>query len=129
VVSYSLGSLVTRQCIVVDGCRGKVRRWMSIAGVDNGTDVELPSARGTASNEDVQGRTPVIGDLRARWGELVAQGVMVEVQWTPLDGIVVPSDRSTLPPPASNRRVEGLNHLTMPTDPAVVAETVRFFDS
>jgi triacylglycerol lipase len=129
IVSYSQGSLVAKDCIIAFGCRDKVSHWMSIAGVDNGTTVELPTAKGTASNEDVQGRTPLIRNLQARWSELVAQGVKVEVQWTPIDLIVDPSDRSKEPAPATDKVVPGTNHLLIANDPRVVAESLVFLTS
>jgi hypothetical protein len=130
VLSHSLGSLVTKQCIIVSGCQDKVSHWMSLAGVDNGTEVELvkPPLH-SDSNEDVQGRTPVIANLQSHWCRLVDQGVKVEVQWTPTDGIVVPPERSREPAPAVNLQVASLNHITIVGDPPVIAETVRFFGS
>ncbi len=37
IVSHSYGSMVTRSCIELGACAGKVSHWMSLAGADNGT--------------------------------------------------------------------------------------------
>lgn len=37
VVSHSFGSMVTRSCIELGACAGKISHWMSLAGADNGT--------------------------------------------------------------------------------------------
>jgi triacylglycerol lipase len=125
IVSHSMGSLVTKQCIIAGGCATKVAHWMSISGVDNGTALEL--SPGLPSNEDVQGHTPVRQYLQDHWGDLVAQGVKVEVQWAPLDLIVWPSTLSKEPPPAVNKQVSViLNHLTIYLAPGVIDESIRF---
>jgi len=130
IVSHSLGSFVTKQCIILDGCANKVSHWMSLAGVDNGTEVELVAPWDyVRSNEDVQGRTTAIKDLQDRWCHLVNQGVQVEVQWTPNDLIVRPPNRSEEPAPAVNKPVNSLDHISITVDPPVVAETIRFFNS
>jgi triacylglycerol lipase len=128
IVSHSLGSFVTKQCIISDGCKKKVDHWMSISGVDNGTSTEL--APGLPSNEDVHGRTPVRQYLQDHWTDLVQQGVAVEVQWSKNDGIVKPPELSKEPAPATDREVDGvppLYHLVIPSDPSVLAETIKFF--
>ena len=114
IVSYSLGSFVAKACIIEGGCAGKVEHWMSLSGVDNGTSVEL--APGVPSNEDVHGRTPLRQRLQDNWDEIARQGVKVEVQWTPHDEIVVPAELSQEPPPAVNKQVNALSHLTMPVN-------------
>jgi triacylglycerol lipase len=145
IVSHSLGSLVTKQCILGDApagkpdCHGKVAHWMSLAGVDNGTKVELAIAKGQPSNEDVQGRPPVCQSpcdpapvypkLQSRWNGTVCQGVSVEVQWTPNDEIVKEPERSREPAPAVNLEVHSLDHISIISDPPVIAETIRFFAS
>jgi triacylglycerol lipase len=126
IVSHSLGSLVTKQCIIADACAGKVAHWMSISGADNGTTVELGD---TPSGDDVHGRSPVRAYLDAHWSDLVAQGVRVEVQWTPFDEIIRPPRNSEEPAPAVNKRVFALDHLTIILTPAVIDEAVRFLAS
>jgi triacylglycerol lipase len=127
IVSHSMGSLVAKQCIIAGGCRGKVAHWESIAGVDNGTANEILIARGTASNEDVQGRTPLRQNLVDNWGVIVSDGVKVQVHWTPNDGIVVPASLSQEPPPAVNRQIDGLNHMNIFNNATVLRETIAFF--
>jgi triacylglycerol lipase len=126
VVSHSLGSMVTRHCIELGACAGKVDHWMSIAGADNGTSLALLCAAFQPSCADMAGQTSTIADLQAAWPQITAQGVEVEVQWSPDDGVIIPATNSQNPPPAVNRQVAGA-HLDLPEDPGVLAETIRYF--
>lgn len=67
-----------------------------------------------------------IADLQTAWPQITAQGVQVEVQWSPDDGVVIPATNSQNPSPAVNRQVAGA-HLDLPKDSGVLAETIRFF--
>jgi triacylglycerol lipase len=130
VVSHSQGSMVAKTCIIIGGCKGKVAHWETMSGVDNGTANEIIIARGTRSNEDVQGRTPLRKALQDGWQEgIVAQGVKVQVHWSANDGIVVPGSLSQEPPPARNIAKPGLNHLNIYSNSAVISEVVTFFAS
>jgi triacylglycerol lipase len=130
IVSHSLGSMVTRYCIELGSCAGKVDHWMSLAGADNGTSLALLCAGFQASCADMAGQTPTIANLQAAWSEISAQGVDVEVQWSPNDGVIIPATNSQNPPPAINVQLDGsLAHLEIPDDPGVLAETIDFFAS
>ena len=121
-----MGSMVAKACIIEGGCKGKTAHWNSISGVDNGTANEILIARGTASNEDVQGRTPLRKRLQDNWNVIVSDGVQVQVHWSRNDGIVVPGDLSRQPAPAVNIEKSHLNHLNIYSDAAVVREIVAF---
>jgi pimeloyl-ACP methyl ester carboxylesterase len=129
IVSHSYGSMVTRYCIELGGCAGKVDHWMSLAGADNGTSVAGFCAFFSASCADMSGQTSTIADLQAAWPQIAAQGVEVEVQWSVNDGVIVPATNSQNPAPATNVEVSAsLAHNDLPADAGVLAETVRFFD-
>jgi triacylglycerol lipase len=128
IVSHSMGSMVAKTCIIIGGCKGRTAHWNTISGVDNGTANEIVIARGTASNEDVQGRTPLRKQLQDGWQEgIVAQGVKVQVHWSANDGIVVPGSLSQEPPPARNIAKPSLNHINIYSNAAVVGEVISFF--
>lgn len=127
VVSHSLGSMVTRYCIELGSCAGKVDHWMSLAGADNGTAIALLCAGFQASCADMAGQTPTVANLQAAWPQIAAQGVEVEVQWSANDGVIIPAANSKNPAPATNVEVSPLGHLAIPNDPAVLARTIDFF--
>lgn len=129
IVSHSFGSMVTRYCIELGSCAGKVEHWMSLAGADNGTAIAgFCTILGQASCLDMAGQTSTIADLQVAWPQIAAQGVEVEVQWTPNDGVIAPATNSTNPPPAVNVELSGsLTHNDLPADAAVIAETIAFF--
>jgi triacylglycerol lipase len=128
VVSHSYGSMVTKYCIELGSCAGKVDHWMSLAGADNGTAFALACSGFQASCADMAGQTTTIADLQAAWPQLVGQGVEVEAQWSPNDGIIIPAENSREPAPATNVQLTGGQaHLDIPDDPGVLAETIAFF--
>ncbi len=128
IVSHSFGSMVSRYCIELGGCQGQVARWMSLAGADNGTSIA--NLCGDNSCKDMNGSTGTIASLQAAWGQMATQGVVVEVQWSPNDGVIIPATSSEEPAPATNVEVSGsLNHLSIPSDPGVLAETIRFLSA
>jgi triacylglycerol lipase len=95
IVSHSFGSLVTKHCIVEGGCQGKVARWESLAGAQNGThfkrDASAAAAPSGPSVADLEPDSALVKRLQET-GEaaLRAQGVAMQVQWTPGDQAVVP---------------------------------------
>jgi triacylglycerol lipase len=130
IVSHSFGSMVTRYCIELGDCANKVDDWMSLAGADNGTSIAGLCAAFQASCADMAGQTTTISQLQAAWPAIAAQGVDVEVQWTPDDGVIIPATNSQNPAPAVNVQVAaGLGHNDLPADPGVIAETIDFFGS
>jgi triacylglycerol esterase/lipase EstA (alpha/beta hydrolase family) len=129
IVSHSYGSMVTRYCIELGGCAGKVEHWMSLAGADNGTAIAALCAFFQPSCADMAGQTSTIAQLQAAWPQITAQGVQVEVQWTANDGVIIPATNSQNPAPATNVEVDStLTHNDLPSDPDVLAETIDFFD-
>ena len=128
IVSHSFGSMVTRYCIELGSCAGKVNHWMSLAGADNGTGIATLCAAFQASCADMAGQTSTITDLQAAWPQITAQGVKVEVQWSPGDAVIIPATNSQNPAPAVNVELgSGIGHNAIPDDPAVLAETISFF--
>jgi triacylglycerol lipase len=130
IVSHSYGSMVTRYCIELGGCAGKVDHWMSLAGADNGTSFAGLCAALQPSCADMAGQTSTIADLQAAWPQITAQGVAVEVQWSANDGVIIPATNSQNPAPAVNVQVDSsLAHNDLPTNAGVIAETIDFFAS
>jgi triacylglycerol lipase len=128
IVSHSLGSMVTRYCIELGSCAGKVGHWMSLAGADNGTAIALLCSAFLASCADMAGQTPTVANLQAAWPQITTQRVKVEVQWSAGDGVIIPATNSENPAPATNVEVDSsLSHNEIPDDPGVLAETIAFF--
>jgi triacylglycerol lipase len=127
IVSYSMGSMIAKACIIIGDCKGRTAHWSSSSGVDNGTANEIPPARNTAAGDDVMGRTPLRQQLQDGWQEgIVDEGVKVQVHWSVNDEIVVPGDLSQEPPPAVNIAKPNLNHGTIYNDATVGGEIVAF---
>jgi triacylglycerol lipase len=130
IVSHSFGSMVARYCIELGACDGKVDRWMSLAGADNGTSIANLCALFQPSCQDMAGQTPTIAQLQAAWPEISAQAVEVEVQWTSNDGVIIPATASQNPAPAVNVQVSStLGHNDLPSNPGIIDETIDFFDT
>jgi len=139
IVSFSYGSMVTRYCIELGSCAGKVDHWMSLGGADHGADdgVDiLANVRiGTTdacnlvpSCRDIAGRTPTIATLVANWGQITTQNVKVGVQWSPNDMTIGPGIISTLPEPAVNCQAPGaLSHDDLFSDAGVIGRTIQMF--
>ena len=128
IVSHSYGSMVTRQCIELGACAGKVAHWMSLAGADNGTSLAGLCAAFQPSCADMSGQSSTVGQLQAAWGQIASQHVKVEVQWSANDGVIIPATNSKNPSPAVNVEVSStLTHNQLPTDGGVIAETIAFF--
>ena len=65
--------------------------------------------------------------------KIVDQGVKIEVQWSPNDGVILPAQNSqwpsgsVSPDPVINKQVaSSIQHLTIYTNSGVIAETIRF---
>ena len=128
VVSHSFGSMVTRYCVSLGDCAGKVDHWSSLAGADNGTSLAGLCLGVQASCQDMSGQTSTIADLQAAWGAISAQGIEVQVQWSSGDGVIIPATNSQNPPPAVNVEVPGsLGHNDIPADSGVISTTLAFF--
>jgi len=128
VVSHSYGSMVTRQCIELGSCAGKVNHWMSLAGADNGTAIAGLCASFQPSCADMSGQSPTVAQLQAAWNQITSQGVKVEVQWSANDGVIIPATNSKNLAPAVNVEVSStLTHNQLPADPGIIAETLAFF--
>lgn len=122
--------MVTRHCIELGSCAGKVDHWMSLAGADNGTLLAALCAEFQASCADMSGQTSTIADLQAAWPQISEQGVKVQVQWSANDGVIIPATNSQNPPPAVNVEIDSsLSHNDIPHDPGVLAATIGFLAS
>jgi triacylglycerol lipase len=133
-VSHSEGGLVSRYCIELGDCRGKVSHWMSLAGADGGTALgTVPAVLGEGSG-DMSLNSAVVVALRQPQNvrAVLDQGIRVEVQWSPGDGVIIPPQNSQWPdpqhpdPPANRKLPATINHLTIFSNAAVIAETAKF---
>lgn len=127
IVSHSYGSMVTRSCIALGSCAGKVNHWMSLAGADNGTATAIFCAF-QPSCADMAAQTPTIANLQTAWPQIASQNVKVEIQWSANDGVIVPATNSQNLAPAVNVALPGAPaHNDIPKDAAVLNETIAFF--
>lgn len=122
VVSHSMGSLSTRQCIKSGSCGGKVDDWVSMGGANHGTNIAFlclffsptTCAEMLPNSEYLQAlnQAPEVTDGAESWSTL----------WTPNDGIILPA-QSTLLEGANNVEISSsLNHLSMLTDAGTLAQ-------
>jgi triacylglycerol lipase len=136
IVSHSYGGMISRYCISVGGCAGKVAHWMSLAGADGGTSLgSVPALLGEGSG-DMAPNSAVVQLLKRAdtVQSVLAQGIKIEVQWTSSDGVIIPAANSQWPSPqnpdpAANKQIDGLNHMSILSNAPVLAETIRFFGS
>jgi hypothetical protein len=127
-LGHSEGGLVTKTCIVLGGCAGKVSHWFNISGVNNGTAISagLP---GNALGD--MGITSVlVNTLRANNNRFKQQGIKCTVAYTLTDGLVYPPTQS-LEPGLGCRSVNvvGTTHFTIIMDPRTVQAAVQLFRS
>src|SRR4051812_32703125 len=87
-LGHSEGGLVTKTCIVLGGCAGKVSHWFNISGVNNGTLISA-GIPGNALGD--MGTTSVlVNRLKANNAKFREQGIKCTVAWTATDGLVYP---------------------------------------
>jgi triacylglycerol lipase len=127
-LGHSEGGLVTKTCIVLKGCAGKVSHWFNISGVNNGTAISagLP---GNAIGD--MGITSVlVNRLKANNSKFKEQGIKCTVAYTDTDGLVYPPTAS-LEPGLGCRSVNvvGTTHFTIIMDPRTVQAAVQLFRS
>jgi triacylglycerol lipase len=134
IISHSYGGLVTRYCIELGPCAGKVNHWVSLAGADGGTSIaSIPALLGEGSGVDMSINSPTVMSLKssANVQKLLSQGVKVHVWWSNNDGIISPAVNSQWPSPeapnaANNTRNDNVNHLNIFNDAGVIGQVVQF---
>lgn len=138
IISHSYGSLVSRYCMALGRCAGKVAHWMSLAGADGGTEIaQIPQWLGQGSGAAMNPDGPTVTQLHTPQAidAIRSQGVKVMVQWTMTDGIIIPARNSQWPgpddpDPCCNRQLpDGVSHLTIFSNPDAIDFTVRFLAS
>jgi triacylglycerol lipase len=118
IVNHSMGGLVSRQYVQVDGGAPKVRNWVSLAGANNGTVVAATCSYLASCQEMIPG-SPFIDNLNGLLP--LPAGPKYRTYWSAVDGIIIPAN-STVLPGATNVQVNPLiNHLTIFRDPGVIA--------
>jgi triacylglycerol lipase len=128
IVAHSLGNLVTKTCIVQGGCKNKVAHWSNFAGAQNGTALAAnPELCPDPACADMAPGSALITALQAEDDTQIArQHVKVQVHWTPTDEIIIEPPLSK-EPYADNVEVDGaITHLTISSDPGVLADTLTF---
>jgi triacylglycerol esterase/lipase EstA (alpha/beta hydrolase family) len=127
-LGHSEGGLVTKTCIVLGGCAGKVSHWFNISGVNNGTLISagLP---GNALGD--MGTTSIlVNRLKANNSKFKSQGIKCTVAWTATDGLVYPPTASQEPGLGCRSvNVVGTTHFTIIMDPRTVQAAVQLFRS
>jgi triacylglycerol lipase len=118
VVAFSQGALSTRYWLQFLGGRGRVRRFISIAGPHHGT--WLAWLRGNPALEEMRPNSAFLRELNQDpdYGD-----TEVFSFWTPWDGVVVPTSSTRLAG-SHERRFLVPFHFAMPSDPSVIAATV-----
>lgn len=133
IVSHSMGSLVSKRCIVEGGCKGKVAHWENLAGANNGTNLKLDAAFGIDPKKQTVIDVKPDSDLVKRLHELGEkemrdQGVITQVQWTPGDTSIVPPELSK-ESFAENVQLSPLvTHQTILFDLSVIQRTCAFLN-
>jgi triacylglycerol lipase len=135
IISHSYGGMVSRYCIEIGACAGKVDHWVSLAGADGGTTIAvLPQLFGQGSGAAMAPNSATVQLLKApdNVAKLVNQGVKVRVFWSPNDGVINPAQNSQWPnpehpDPAANVEVAGtITHLNIFNDAGVITQTIAF---
>jgi triacylglycerol lipase len=112
IVGFSMGALVSRYFIQRLSGKGRVRRFVSIAGPHAGT--ALASFLPGHGVRDMRRASALIGDLASDpdpWGE-----VEVHTIWTPYDLMIRPTSSSLLPNAKSDTRIPAALHRLLITD-------------
>jgi len=125
IVSHSLGSLVTKLCVVEGGCKGKVSHWASLAGANNGTNFVLREQAPVVTDVDPNGALLV--RLNAQAAKAFAeQAVQVQVQWSPGDTSILPPTLSQEPFAENVVLPATVTHQSILFDLDVTARTLQF---
>ena len=77
----------TTRTVTIDNSKGDGNK----AGADNGTSIAALCAGFQPSCADMSGQSPTVAQLQAAWGQIGAQGIGVEVQWSSNDGVIIPT--------------------------------------
>jgi triacylglycerol lipase len=135
IISHSYGSMVTRYCMAIAQCAGKVAHWVSLAGADGGTTIAaVPQSLGQGSGAAMVIDSPVVQQLRSPQAieAIRSQGVKIRVFWTNTDGVINPAQNSQWPTPQNpepgvNVQVaDGISHLNIFSNAGVIAQTITF---
>jgi triacylglycerol lipase len=129
VISHSMGSLSTRECIKFGDCEGRVDNWVSLGGANHGTYISWlclffsPTTCAEMSpGSDYLTRLnqpPEVTDGAESWTTL----------WSPLDGVIIPAESTVLEGADNIRLPASVNHLSMLSDPGVLAQVRDVLDS
>jgi triacylglycerol lipase len=122
-VGFSMGALVSRVYVQRFGGRGRVRRFVSIAGPHAGTLWARASGPRALGVRDMAPGSALLQDLSRDldpWGD-----VEVHTIWTPFDGMIVPPRSSALRGTRSDTQFPVLLHRWLVSDPRAIAHVVR----
>jgi triacylglycerol esterase/lipase EstA (alpha/beta hydrolase family) len=122
-VGFSMGALISRAYVQRLGGRDHVRRFVSIAGPQNGTLWARFAGAGARGVRDMAPDSALLRDLETDadpWGD-----VEVHTLWTPYDGMIVPPRSSVMRGTRSDARLPILVHRWLASDPRAVEHVVR----
>jgi len=134
IISHSYGGMVSRYCLELGGCNGKVAHWVSLAGADGGTAIaSIPAAIGEGSGKDMSNNSAVVQQLKspANVQKAISGGTTVHVFWSKSDGVINPAKNSQWPSPenpdpASNTELgSDINHMNIFTNQQVIAQVIQ----
>jgi triacylglycerol lipase len=134
IISHSYGSLVTRYCMALGQCQGKVNHWVSLAGADGGTQIAaIPQLLGQGSGTAMAPNGATVASLKTPQAiqTIRSQGVKIRVFWSQVDGIISPARNSqwptpTNPEPGVNVMNNAVTHLTIFNNPQIMQQTIAF---
>jgi len=134
IISHSYGSMVSRYCMALGQCAGKVDHWISLAGADGGTQIAvIPQLLGSGSGAAMAPNSATVQQLQAPQAvsAITTQGVKVRVFWSENDGVIVPPRNSlwptpAAPDPAANVMDNSVSHLNIFSDPEIITQALAF---
>jgi triacylglycerol esterase/lipase EstA (alpha/beta hydrolase family) len=127
-LGHSEGGLVTKTCIVLGGCAGRISHWFNISGVNNGTLISA-GIPGNALG-DMGTTSLLVNRLKANNDKFRSQNIKCHVAYTLTDGLVYPPTASLEPQlGCGSTNVAGSTHFTIIMDPRTVQAAIRLFNS
>jgi triacylglycerol lipase len=122
VVSHSMGSLSSRQCIKSGSCDGKVDDWVSLGGANHGTWIAgLCLIFSYVTCSEMLPGSAYLSELNQA-PEVTSGAESWTTLWSPNDGIIIPA-QSTILEGADNIELSGsISHLSMLSDATVISQ-------
>lgn len=124
VVSHSMGSMMTRHCVKLGGCAGKVDHWISLAGANHGTSTATLCAPVQITCKEMSPGSAFLTALNA--SPEVTPGVAWFTIWSTNDGVINPATSTVLAGATNNQISTTLTHNDIPADAAVITQVEAY---